>query len=103
MIRKLFPLIIGCFGLGGGIAAGVMLRPAPAEDRGMTADAEAGDTAAGEYSAADGAAGTETGKGQKDGDLDAGRGEETGAPEYVKLNNQFIVPVVDEGRVASMV
>jgi flagellar protein FliL len=24
-------------------------------------------------------------------------------PEYVKLNNQFVVPVVDEGRVVSMV
>lgn len=28
---------------------------------------------------------------------------EEGAPEYVKMNNQFVVPVVDEGRVAAMV
>jgi flagellar protein FliL len=43
-----------------------------------------------------------------DGDhAEPGDGEEgnrgDGAPEYVKLNNQFVVPVVEKGRVAAMV
>lgn len=74
MIRKLLPLILGLAGLGLGIGGGLFLRPAPPEP---TPE----DIAAMEKAAEEAAA----------------------PPEYVKLNNQFIVPVMEEGRVVSMV
>lgn len=91
MLGKLLPILIALVGLGGGVGAGLFLRPAPeaadhAADAG--ADAAEGDHAGDEH-AEDGA----------EGDAEP----EEGAPEYVKMNNQFVVPVVEEGRVASMV
>jgi len=83
MLRKLLPLVLASIGLGGGIVGGVMLRPTPAQDHSAEADAENGHAAAEDETEAD-------------------HGE-TGLPEYVKLNNQFVVPVVEKGRVASMV
>jgi flagellar basal body-associated protein FliL len=82
MLRKLLPILLALIGLGGGVGAGLVLRPS-AEHA-----AEGGDAPA------------------KDGEH-AEEGEDAepveGAPEYVKMNNQFVVPVVEEGRVASMV
>lgn len=83
MLRKLLPILLALLGLGGGVGAGLMLRPA-AED---TDHAEAGADPAPDHS--------------ESGDDPA---EETGTgPDYVKLNNQFMVPVVEQGRVAAMV
>jgi flagellar FliL protein len=80
MMRKLLPAILALLGLCGGIAAGFFLRPAP--------DPEAVEAATTDVEHAD-------------------EGEDAeprpGAPEYVKMNNQFIVPVVEKGRVAAMV
>ena len=70
---KLLPVLLALAGLGAGLGAGLLLRPAPEE---TPAEAEA---------AADHAPAEET------------------PPDYVKLNNQFIVPIVEGGRVASMV
>ena len=70
---KLLPVLLALAGLGAGLGAGVVLRPAPGE---TPAEAEA---------AADHAP------------------AEAEAPDYVKLNNQFIIPVIEGGRVASMV
>lgn len=81
MIRKLIPLVLALIGLGAGMGAGLVLRPAPEP----AADAEpmAGDPAATE-------------------DHAAVPDPET-VPDYVKLNNQFIVPILEDGRVVSMV
>jgi hypothetical protein len=90
MLGKLIPVILALVGLGGGVGAGLFLRPAPAaEDHA----AEGADPAkAGEHGAdADGEAAAEDGE------------PEEGAPEYVKMNNQFVVPVVEDGLVAAMV
>ncbi len=76
MIRKLLPLLLGLLGLGLGIGAGMFLRPAPPEP---TEE----EIAMAEEAAAE--------------------AEPEVPPEYVKLNNQFIVPVVEEGKVVSMV
>jgi hypothetical protein len=84
MVRKLLPILLALIGLGGGIGAGLVMRPS-AEHAAEGSDAPAKD---GEH-AAEGEAG------------DAEPVE--GAPEYVKMNNQFVVPVVEDGRVASMV
>lgn len=99
-MRKIFPLLVALLGLVGGGSVGLFLRPdAPSEDH---ADPET--------DPGDGAAGTaEVGDQEKEataknhGDFTAkGLGAET-EPEYVKLNNQFVVPVVRDGRVDAMV
>lgn len=84
---KLIPVILALVGLGGGVGAGLFLRPAPPPQDQATAAAE---------KAADDAEHAEAGEGE-DGE------PKEGAPEYVKLNNQFVVPVVEEGRVAALV
>lgn len=74
MIKKLLPALLVLAGLGAGAGAGLALRPTPAPDP----------------EAADAAAKTEP------------PAPET-LPEYVKLSNQFIVPVVESGRITAMV
>lgn len=75
MLRKLLPILLILIGTGIGMGAGVMLRPAPQH----TADAVH------EPPAEEAAVDPEK------------------MPEYAKLNNQFVIPVVEEGRVAAMV
>jgi flagellar FliL protein len=88
-MRKLLPILLALVGLGGGVGAGLMLRPAH--------DPEA--TAAEGHAEAD-----EQGAPEAEAEADGERGEEHAAgPEYVKMNNQFVVPVVEKGRVAAMV
>lgn len=81
MIRKLLPILLAFLGLGAGVGGGLMLRPA--SDASDHAVDEGAETAAAGASAAPAAG--------------------VGTPEYVKMNNQFVVPVVKEGRVAAMV
>ena len=71
---KILPLLLALLGLGAGAGAGLMLRPAPDP-------AEAHAEAPPEK--------TELPPEQQ--------------PDYVKLNNQFIVPVVKNGRVGALV
>ncbi|MEY4984807.1 MAG: hypothetical protein RIR62_3073 [Pseudomonadota bacterium] len=73
MIARLLPLLLMLAGLGAGVGAGLFLRPDP--PAGEAADDAAEDTA-------------------EDPEI---------PPEFVKLNNQFVVPVVEGGRVAAMV
>jgi flagellar protein FliL len=68
---KLIPLVLALMGLGAGIGAGIMLRPAPPE----------GEMAAEE----------------------AAPEEPVEPPEYVKLSNQFVIPVLEDGRIDAMV
>ncbi len=80
-MRKILPILIAIIGLGAGIGSGLMLRPAPA------LDADVGDVAYGEA---------------KD-DAEHGESEPETAPEFVKLSNQFVIPVLQDGRISSMV
>jgi len=73
MIRKLIPLLLALVGIGAGIGAGLALRPVAEQPHDEAKPAEAAEVTP---------------------DM---------LPDYVKLNNQFIVPVLEEGRVASMV
>lgn len=87
MIGKILPLILAVVGVGGGIGAGLALKPEPAE---MAMENPCGDVhhepaAAEEDHAYD----------------DTHEDEET--LEYIKLNNQFLVPVVADERIASLV
>ena len=116
-MRKLIPILIALVGILGGAGAGFFLRPARApmdpgtmaasggahaattemtsgHDAPMDAPAEA----AGDHAAP--AEATATGS---EGGMDGGDGETSTVPDYVKLSNQFVVPVVEDGRVAAMV
>ncbi len=88
MRRLLLPLLLAFAGLGVGIGAGLALRP----------DAGPDGHAAGDVTATDGDDAAEAPNDEAHAEGDDGTG-----PEYVKLNNQFVVPVVEEGRVAAMV
>lgn len=85
MLRLLLPLLLAMVGLAAGAGAGFLLRPAPKPPE--TAAPAAAETAH-EVEPADSHAAAE---------------DPEHRPEYVKLNNQFIVPVLEGGRVASMV
>ncbi len=73
MLRKLLPVLLALFGLGAGLGAGLFLRPVPEEGASPAEE---------EHSEGE---------------------EEALPPDYVKLNNQFVVPILDEGRVVSLV
>lgn len=86
---KLLPILLALVGLGGGLGAGLMLRPDPGATDAAHGEGDAPAKADGDHAA------------EADGEHAAEDGAE--APEFVKLNNQFVVPVVDKGRVSAMV
>lgn len=88
MIRKLLPILLLLLGTGAGLGAGVFLRPAQdVTDHAEPADG--GVTHAGETS---------------HGNDTAQAGKSPGAErDYVKMSNQFVVPVVENGAVSSVV
>jgi hypothetical protein len=93
-MRRLLPVFLALVGLLAGGGAGFLLRP-PAEETAPIAPC--GDAPA----TADNAA-----AGHPDASAEAAPTTDPEAPpthEYVKLNNQFIVPVVENGQVAALV
>ncbi len=80
MLTKLIPVLLAAAGLSGGLGAGIMLRPTGAEGPQAAAEAHAADQGGG-YGG------------------DHGGGEAA----FVRLNQQFVVPVLDQGRVSSLV
>ena len=93
-MRRLLPLLIALLGLAGGVGAGLALAP---PDAPTGADAHTGEA---------GPAGAGTGEdGIESADKsDGGSPEENaGSREFVELNNQFVVPVVGESEVSSLV
>ena len=86
-------LILAAVGIGAGAGAGMMLRPPP-EEIVMNPCGEAGEALAESHPEEDGA--------QAEAEDTTGS-EADPTREYVKLNNQFIVPIVEDGKVASMV
>ncbi len=95
MKKLLIPVLFSLIGLGGGVAAGVFLSAGPVETIATDADGDDGH-------AEDDAHGEDTGHEAPD----AG-GQDAPSPdspyEYVRLNNQFIVPLVRNGSVRSLV
>ena len=86
-MKKLLPVLLIVLGLVGGSAAGWFLRPA-AEP---TVSEDTEDNTSGDNASASG--------GYGDGDDE----DPSGEMDYVKLNNQFIVPVVHNGKVSALV
>lgn len=94
MMRLLIPIALLVLGLGGGVGAGMFLAgPAPEADASGTG--------------ADAAAATPEGAAEVTEDAAPASPppvEQTGAgTEYVRLNNQFVVPIVRDGTVRSLV
>lgn len=107
MIRKLLPLLIALLGLGGGVAAGKLFqRPSEAPDQASGESGTEHDVnntiAESETHAPEDHGESEGSKGNPEAAEDSGDHGEDG-PEYVKLNNQFVVPVVKDGRVDALV
>ncbi|HKL68116.1 flagellar basal body-associated FliL family protein [Salibaculum sp.] len=89
MARILLPLLLLVMGLGGGVGAGLFLAPPPAKEEVVAEDPCGVTRSANKRDAAQAP-------------------DEDGAPitdgrEYARLNNQFVVPVVQEGKVSSLV
>ena len=108
-MKKLVPVVIALVGVLGGAGAGFVLRPASGGQAAAEGDghaAAAGEQAEGEAAPDEhGTApadphGATTAAAAPAGDS---HGADSGVPDYVKLSNQFVVPVVEEGRVAAMV
>ena len=110
-MKKLIPVILAIVGLLGGLAAGHFLKPPPEEH----ADAEGHGEAGGHEDAA-GHGGGDHADGHGDGhDSMAGEEphaiptpedhdpEEAAKYEYVQLDKQFVVPIVDQARVRAMI
>lgn len=95
MKRLLLPIILLLAGVGGGVGAGLMLGGDAAPAGETAADAGDGETEAG---AEQGEAATEEAQGEPARVEPAGVGT-----EYVRINNQFVVPIVRNGAVRSLV
>jgi hypothetical protein len=88
-MRLIIPIILLLLGLGGGVGAGLMFGPsseAEPDAEAETSEEEADDDAA-----------------PPEGGIDGAETSESGNTEYVRLQNQFIVPVVRDGSVRSLV
>ncbi|SEL05317.1 flagellar basal body-associated FliL family protein [Pacificibacter marinus] len=85
MLKKILPILLALIGLGAGIGGGIVLRP----DQEIVVIDPCGDVPAHD---------THEAEVLEEGDDDA-----SSEFEYVKLNNQFVVPDLDDGRVAAMV
>jgi len=89
-MRLILPLILLLLGAGGGVGAGLLLSGPASEDPAEEAPAEEEPPAEDEDAAAD--------------ETDPPRVQQTGNnTEYVRINNQFVVPIVRNGAVRSLV
>lgn len=86
---KILPILLALVGLGAGVGAGLMLRPTAEE---VVID-PCGDDAAKDHADAE----------AKDDKPETDKDGKPLAVDYVKLNNQFVVPVVEGGRVSALV
>ncbi len=95
MMRLLIPIILLLVGLGGGVGAGLMMSGGSDNDAADEESAPDGEHAEGDDGHGDDEHAEES---------DPPRVEQTGeGTEYVRLNNQFVVPIVRNGAVRSLV
>lgn len=103
MMRFLIPLILLLLGVGGGVGAGLVLAPA-GEGSETGADDPHGEAAEGEHGeAAEEEAGHEEVSAEDAPDDEEPALEGAEGHEYIRLNNQFVVPLLTEGEVDSLV
>ncbi len=87
---KIFAILLALIGLGGGVGAGLLLRPVPQE---IVEINPCGEMDISEQPAMSTHADSEEGE----------AAEESADSDYVKMNNQFVVPVVSESKVGALV
>ena len=95
-MKKLLPLILLLIGSGAGVGAGIFLRPDAAPET-TQAEEHSEDDVKNEDSHSE----KKEAKAEKGHD-DDGHGE-LGGNEFVKLNNQFVVPIVSGEKVTALV
>ena len=114
---KLLPIILVVVGLVGGVGAGLFLRPvaeeaAMAECVDASASHEVAEPAHGEEATANAHGAPEEPPQEADcvetvhepsAAASGGHGAEASGLQYAKLSNQFVVPVVSDGRVSSLI
>lgn len=89
MMKLLLPVVLAVLGIAGGVGAGLALKPAAQKDATISPCGE-----------------TETVEAAKDGQARKGDDHDDAAEDdhdYIKLNNQFVVPVVNGDLVDSLV
>ncbi len=94
MLGKLIPLFIALIGLGGGIGAGLALRPAPEPVAVADGTCPCDCGTPGAPDAATAQAGATADHAGEDGEA---------TTDFVKMNNQFVVPVVQDESIAALV
>ena len=92
MIAKLLPVILLIVGTAGGIGAGIMLKPAPEEH----AEADM-------HGEEDGMHKEEMKEDEHEKEVAKHDPEAEPTVEYIKIQNQFVVPVVEHEELASLV
>lgn len=88
MIAKLLPVILLLVGIGGGIGAGIALAPPPEEvehAEGQEGDAHGEDHA------------------EEEAEEEMAEGEEVIPNDFIKINNQFVIPVVERDQLSALV
>ncbi|HEY9038371.1 MAG TPA: flagellar basal body-associated FliL family protein [Roseovarius sp.] len=97
-MKLLIPLILLLAGLGGGVGAGLVLRPAAETSAPAPGGAE--DNNAGGDALAKPSSGHSPADKSSNTDHDGG---DAGDLEYIKLNNQFVVPIVTKESVDAII
>lgn len=95
MIKLILPIILAAIGTGAGVAAGLALRSPPEAEHHADTD-ESSDTEASHDTDGHEADSHKT-------DKEEGHDEDPPLREYVKLNNQFVVPVVRHDQVSALI
>ncbi len=90
-MKKLLPLVLMLIGAGAGVGAGIFLRPEAVDP--VEAAAEGNPDTTGAAQAAP----------EAEDDHEPETSDDPLAHEYVKLNNQFVVPIVTGDRVTALV
>lgn len=102
MIAKLLPVVLALVGSGAGIGTGLFLRPPPAAVEAKSDDASSSkeeheDTHADDHAKEkDDHGSTDDHSGKDD------HGEKSDGPEYVEMSNQFVIPVVSDENLSSL-
>lgn len=96
MKGMIVPLVLALIGAGGGIGAGVFLKEPSTTTE---SDEEHGD----EHTSDDSHDGTDSSEDHGTASDDHGGDHEGNETEFARLSNQFVVPILDDGEVTSLV